>query len=96
MRDVVICEPVRTAVGGFGGAFKTVHAHEMAAHIVSELMARTKLPAEAVEDCIFAQCYPTMEAPAFGRMIALDAGLTTSTGGYQIDRRCGSGLRWAL
>jgi acetyl-CoA C-acetyltransferase len=65
----------------------------MAAHIVSELMARTKLPAEAVEDCIFAQCYPTMEAPAFGRMIALDAGLTTSTGGYQIDRRCGSGLQ---
>ena len=81
MRDVVICEPVRTAVGGFGGAFKTVHAHEMAAHVVRELMVRTKLPAEAVEDCIFAQCYPTMEAPAFGRMIALDAGLTTSTGG---------------
>lgn len=93
MRDVVICEPVRTAVGGFGGAFKTVHAHEMASHIIRELMAKTKLPAEAVEDCIFAQCYPTMEAPAFGRMVALDAGLTTSTGGYQIDRRCGSGLQ---
>lgn len=93
MRDVVICEPIRTAVGGFGGAFKTVHAHELASHVVSELMSRTQLPAEAVEDCIFAQCYPTMEAPAFGRMIALDAGLTTSTGGYQIDRRCGSGLQ---
>ena len=93
MRDVVICEPVRTAVGGFGGAFKTVHAHEMASHVIRELMAKTSLPAEAVEDCIFAQCYPTMEAPAFGRMVALDAGLTTSTGGYQIDRRCGSGLQ---
>ena len=91
MRDVVICDPVRTAVGGFGGAFKTVHAHEMASHVIRELMAKTSLPAEAVEDCIFAQCYPTMEAPAFGRMVALDAGLTTSTGGYQIDRRCGSG-----
>jgi acetyl-CoA C-acetyltransferase len=93
MRDVVICEPLRTAVGGFGGAFKTVHAHDMASHVIRELMARTRLPAEAVEDCIFAQCYPTMEAPAFGRMVALDAGLTTSTGGYQIDRRCGSGLQ---
>ena len=93
MRDVVICEPVRPAVGGFGGAFKTVHAHEMASHVIRELMVKTKLPAEAVEDCIFAQCYPTMEAPAFGRMVALDAGLTTSTGGYQIDRRCGSGLQ---
>jgi acetyl-CoA C-acetyltransferase len=93
MRDVVICEPVRTAVGGFGGSFKTVHAHEMASHVISELMKRTGLPAEAVEDCLFAQCYPTMEAPAFGRMVALDAGLTTTTGGYQIDRRCGSGLQ---
>ncbi len=93
MRDVVICEPVRTAVGGFGGSFKTVHAHEMASHVISELMKRTGLPAEAVEDCIFAQCYPTMEAPAFGRMVALDAGLATTTGGYQIDRRCGSGLQ---
>lgn len=93
MRDVVICEPVRTAVGGFGGVFKTVHAHEMASHVVKELMKLTSLPAEAVEDCIFAQCYPTMEAPAFGRMIALDAGLTASTGGYQLDRRCGSGLQ---
>ena len=93
MRDVVICEPVRTAVGGFGGAFKTVHAHEMASHVIRELMAKTSLPAEAVEDCIFAQCYPTMEAPAFGRMVALEAGLTASTGGYQIDRRCGSGLQ---
>ncbi|MBU2605338.1 MAG: acetyl-CoA C-acetyltransferase [Alphaproteobacteria bacterium] len=93
MRDVVICEPLRTAVGGFGGAFKTVHAHDMASHVIRELMSRTRLPAEAVEDCIFAQCYPTMEAPAFGRMVALDAGLTTSTGGYQIDRRCGSGLQ---
>ncbi len=93
MRDVVICEPVRTAVGAFGGSFKTVHAHELASHVVSELMKRTGLPAEVVEDCIFAQCYPTMEAPAFGRMVALDAGLTTSTGGYQIDRRCGSGLQ---
>ncbi|HPF21886.1 MAG: acetyl-CoA C-acetyltransferase [Hyphomonas sp.] len=93
MRDVVICEPVRTAVGGFGGSFKTVHAHVLAAQVISELMKRTGLPPEVVEDCIFAQCYPTMEAPAFGRMVALDAGLTTGTGGYQIDRRCGSGLQ---
>ena len=45
MRDVVICEPVRTAVGGFGGAYKTVHAHELASHVIRELMARTSVPA---------------------------------------------------
>ena len=93
MRDVVICSPLRTAVGAFGGSFKSLHAHELATIVIKELMARTKLPAEAVEDCLFAQCYPSMEAPAFGRMVALDAGLTIETAGLQIDRRCGSGLQ---
>lgn len=93
MRDVVICSPLRLPVGGFGGSFKTVQAHDLASHIVKELMSRTGLPAETVEDCVFAQCYPSMEAPALGRMVALDAGLSTQTGGIQIDRRCGSGLQ---
>ncbi|WP_084418404.1 acetyl-CoA C-acetyltransferase [Henriciella litoralis] len=93
MRYVVICSPLRLPVGGFGGSFKTVQAHDLASHIVKELMSRTGVPAEAVEDCVFAQCYPSMEAPALGRVVALDAGLTTGTGGIQIDRRCGSGLQ---
>lgn len=93
MRDVVICSPLRTAVGGFGGSFKDVQAHDLASHVLRALMDKTQIPAEAVEDCVFAQCYPTMEAPAFGRMVALDAGLTIETAGLQIDRRCGSGLQ---
>lgn len=93
MKDVVICSPLRTPVAGFGGSFRDVQAHDLASHVVKELMARTKLPAEAVDDSVFAQCYPSMEAPALGRVVALDAGLTTGTAGIQIDRRCGSGLQ---
>ena len=92
-RDVVICEPMRTAVGGFGGSFKSVHAHDLASHVIGGLMNKTGLAPEIIEDCLFAQCYPSMEAPAFGRMVALDAGLTINTAGLQIDRRCGSGLQ---
>ncbi|NQY40784.1 MAG: acetyl-CoA C-acetyltransferase [Henriciella sp.] len=91
--DVVICEPLRTPVGAFGGAFKTVPAHELATHVVTELMDRTKLPGEAVNDVIFANCYPTMDSPAIGRVVALDAGLPVTAGGLQLDRRCGSGLQ---
>ncbi|MBV2148098.1 acetyl-CoA C-acetyltransferase [Sphingobium sp. AS12] len=93
MRDVVICEPVRTPVGGFGGIFKDKSAVEMGVAALSGLLKRTKLPLDAVEDVIFAQCYPTMEAPALGRVVALDAGLPIETPGIQIDRRCGSGLQ---
>ena len=93
MRDVVICEPVRTAVGGFGGSFRDVHAHELGAAVVEGLLARTKLPKDKIEDVIFAQCYSSMDAPALGRVVALDAGLPVEVGGMQIDRRCGSGLQ---
>lgn len=91
--NVVICEPMRTPVGAFGGAFKTVPVHELATQTVSALMAKTGLPGEAVDDVIFANCYPTMDAPALGRVVALDAGLPVTAGGMQIDRRCGSGLQ---
>ncbi len=93
LREVWICEPVRTAVGRFGGVFRDVPAHVLGSSVVSELLRRTSLPPEAVDDVIFAQCYPSMEAPALGRVVALDAGLPNSAGGLQIDRRCGSGLQ---
>jgi acetyl-CoA C-acetyltransferase len=57
------------------------------------LLERTGLPPEAVEDILFAQCYPSMDAPALGRVVGLDAGLPISAGGMQFDRRCGSGLQ---
>ncbi len=93
MRDVVICEPRRTAVGGFGGAFKATPVHELGTAVVRDILARTKLNPELVEDVLFANCYPTMDAPALGRVVALDAGLPITAGGLQIDRRCGSGLQ---
>ncbi len=75
MNDVVICEPVRTPVGRYGGVFKDKSAVEMGVAAVSGLLDRTGIPRDAVEDVIFAQCYPTMEAPALGRVVALDAGM---------------------
>ena len=93
MRDVVICEPRRTAVGAFGGSFKDTPVHELAAAVVRDIVARTGLNTELVDDILFANCYPTMEAPALGRVVGLDAGLPITAGGLQIDRRCGSGLQ---
>ena len=93
LEDVVICEPVRTPVGRFGGQFRDLHAHELGRMVIEGLLARTNLPGDRVDEVIFAQCYPSMDAPALGRVVGLDAGLPISIGGYQIDRRCGSGLQ---
>ena len=96
MRDAVICEPLRTPVGGFGGSLRDVPPQELAASVIRALMERTGIPPESVEDVLLGHCYPTMDAPAIGRVAALDAGLPVTASGIQIDRRCGSGLQAVL
>jgi acetyl-CoA C-acetyltransferase len=93
MKQAVICEPLRTPVGRYGGMFKDVPATELAETVLRELVRRAGLKAGDVDDVIFGQCYPNGEAPAIGRVAALDAGLGVHVPGLQIDRRCGSGLQ---
>ncbi|HEY8590601.1 MAG TPA: acetyl-CoA C-acetyltransferase [Naasia sp.] len=93
LREAVICSPLRTPVGRFGGALASLSALDLATRILTALLERTGLPGDAVDDVILGQCYPTMEAPPIGRVAALDAGLPVTATGYQLDRRCGSGLQ---
>ena len=94
--DVVICEPVRTAIGGFGGAFAGLTASALAARVIEDVVRRTGIAPDAVDEVILGHAYPTSDAPAIGRVAALDAGLPVSVTGTQIDRRCGSGLQAVL
>jgi acetyl-CoA C-acetyltransferase len=96
MRDAVICEPLRTPVGRFGGVLETVEVCELAATVVRAVVSRTGLDPERVDDVILGQGYPNGEAPALGRVAALDAGLGIGVPGAQVDRRCGSGLQAVL
>jgi acetyl-CoA C-acetyltransferase len=96
MRDAVICEPLRTPVGGFGGSLRDVPVQDLAATVIRAVMERTGLPPESVDDVLLGHCYPTMDAPALGRVAALDAGLPVTASGIQMDRRCGSGLQAVL
>jgi acetyl-CoA C-acetyltransferase len=93
MRDVVICEPVRTPIGRYGGIFKSLTAVDLGVAALKGLLERTKIEPGAVEDVILGHCYPSSEAPAIGRVVALDAGLPVTVPGMQVDRRCGSGLQ---
>ena len=94
--EVVICEPVRTAVGVDGGMYRDLTAADLATQALTGLMSRTGLGEGEVDDVIFGYCYPTSEAPAIGRVAALNAGLGIETGGLQLDRRCGSSLQAVL
>lgn len=93
MRDTVICEPVRTPIGRYGGMFKSLTAVDLGVAALQGLLQRTGLAPDAVQDVILGHCYPSSEAPAIGRVVALDAGLPVTVPGMQVDRRCGSGLQ---
>lgn len=89
----VICEPVRTPIGRYGGMFKDLTAVDLGVAALRGLLERTGIGPEVIEDVILGHCYPSMEAPAIGRVVALDAGLPVTVPGMQLDRRCGSGLQ---
>lgn len=96
MREAVICEPVRTPIGRYGGVFKDLTAVDLGVAALNGLLERTGLNPELIEDIILGQCNGGSEAPALGRVIALDAGLPISIPGQHLDRRCGSGLQAVL
>ena len=92
-REAVICEPVRTPIGRYGGMFKALSAVDLGVTALKGLLERTGLAPDAVHDVILGHCYPNSDAPAIGRVVALDSGLPVTVPGMQVDRRCGSGLQ---
>ncbi len=93
MRDAVICMPLRTPVGRYGGVLKDVQAEALAATVIKAVIERAGIDPNVIDDCILGQGYPSGEAPAIGRAAALTAGLPVEVPGTQVDRRCASGLQ---
>lgn len=93
LRRAAIVSPIRTPVGKFLGALSSVTAGDLGAVIIKALVERTAIDANRIDDVIFAQGYGNGEAPCIARWSLLAAGLPISVPGYQLDRRCGSGLQ---
>lgn len=93
MREAVIVDAVRTPVGRYGGALKDVRSDDLAALVINEIVKRTKVDPNLVEDVIFGCTNQAGEDNRnVGRMAALLAGLPYSVAGQTINRLCGSGL----
>ena len=93
MRRAAIVSPLRTAVGKFQGGLAGLQAGDLGAVILKTLVARSGIDPERIDDVVFAQGYGNGEAPCIARWSALAADLPISVPGYQLDRRCGSGLQ---
>ena len=93
LRRAAIVAPIRTAVGKFGGSLAAMNAGQLGAVVLKALIERTRIDPARVDDVVFSQGYGNGEAPAIGHWAWLAAGLPIEVPGYQVDRRCGSGLQ---
>ena len=93
MRRAAIESPVRTPVGKFQGSLSAIPAGGLGVIVIKALMECAKCDPERVDDVVFAQGYPSGEAPCIGRWSALAAGLPVSVPGLHEDRRCRGGLQ---
>lgn len=91
MREVVIVDGCRTAIGRRKGIFTDYRSDELVAVVLDELMNRSKIDKEAVEDVILGCVTQVNEQGGnIARTAALIAGFPTHVPGVTIDRQCGS------
>ncbi|WP_042142387.1 thiolase family protein [Paucisalibacillus sp. EB02] len=91
MREVVIIDGVRTAVGRKGGAFANYRSDDLAAMVLEELVERSTIEKSSVEDVILGCVTQVNEQGGnIARTAALIAGFPIYVPGVTIDRQCGS------
>lgn len=96
MREVAIVSPVRTPVGRFGGTLRDIPAEDLGALVVREVVSRSGVDPERIDEVVLGHGYSSGENPAIGRLCAMKADLPLQVTGYQLDRRCSSGLQAIL
>jgi 3-oxoadipyl-CoA thiolase len=94
MRDVFICDAIRTPIGRFGGGLSTVRADDLAALPIKALMERNPSVDWNAVDEVFLGCANQAgeDNRNVARMAALLAGLPESIPGVTLNRLCASGM----
>ncbi len=91
MRETVIVEAVRTAVGKRNGGLSGMHAADLSAVVLNELLDRTGIGPEIVDDVVWG-CVSQVgdQSSNIGRYAVLAAGWPESIPGTTVNRACGS------
>jgi 3-oxoadipyl-CoA thiolase len=93
-RTAFLIDGVRSPFGRYGGGLAGVRADDLLAAVIAALVARTKIPAERVDDVIAGCANQAGEDNRnVARMAALLAGLPISVPGVTVNRLCGSGMQ---
>src|SRR6187401_3190805 len=92
-RAAFIVDGIRSPFGRYGGGLGGVRADDLAGTVIAALVARTKIPAERIDDVFFGCANQAGEDNRnVARMAVLLAGLPVTIPGATVNRLCGSGL----
>ena len=90
---IAITHGLRTPFARQATALHGIPAIELGRMVVSELMARSELPVDIIEQLVFGQVIQMPEAPNIAREIVLSSGLSVRTDAYSISRACATSFQ---
>lgn len=93
MRNAVIIDGVRTAIGRMGGTLKNVEVDFLSEKVMREALKRSQINGENVDEVVWGHSKQSSDVPNLARLAALRAGLPIEVPGYTVHRQCGSGLQ---
>jgi acetyl-CoA C-acetyltransferase len=91
--DIVLCTPVRTPIGTFGGALKDTPATDLGATVIREALRRSGLAADAVDTVVMGQVIQAGARMNPARQASVGAGLPVRVPAMTVNRVCGSGAQ---
>jgi acetyl-CoA C-acetyltransferase len=92
LRNVVIVEACRTAVGSFGGSLRPVSAYDLACCVMQGILDRSGIDPREIDEVIMGQCRQTSDEPNIARMAALKVGIPDTASAHTVMRQCASGM----
>ena len=93
LKEVVIVGAVRTPIGAFKGSLKNIKAHELGSIVIKEVLARSNIKKEDIDEVIMGQVLTAGSGQNPARQAAINAGIPVSKPAHIINQVCGSGLR---
>src|SRR5258707_592096 len=92
-REVVICNPVRTPIGAFGGSLKEVPATELGAVAVRETLRRSDLDPAALASVVMGNVIQAGNKMNPARQASIGGGVPVAVPALTVNRVCGSGAQ---
>jgi acetyl-CoA C-acetyltransferase len=91
--EIVVSTPLRTGIGTFGGALKEVPATDLGATVGQEVLRRSAIEGEQVDQVIIGNILSAGQGMNPGRQVGIKSGVPVRAPGLTLNRMCGSGLQ---